>query len=234
MAPLLFRDRTDAGAQLAARLESYANRSDVVVLGLPRGGVPVASEVAKALNVPLDVCVVRKLGVPGQEELAMGAIADNICYLNRAIVERCRVSAAVIEQVTQQERQELERRQRIYGRNRSPIDLCGRTVILVDDGLATGATMIAAVEAVKRRSPSAIVVSVPVAASETCRLLSRRVDSVISATQPKRLRAIGLWYEDFSQTTDEEVRDLLRRPYAEPNASEGKCSGPASSSDRAL
>ncbi|MGF1514376.1 MAG: phosphoribosyltransferase [Elainellaceae cyanobacterium] len=204
-----FRDRTDAGAQLALQLKPYANRSDVVVLGLPRGGVPVAYEVALALDAPLDVCVVRKLGVPGREELAMGAIAANVCYLNPAIVKMYRISVAEVRHVISEERRELARREQAYRGDRPPLDLGGHTVILVDDGLATGATMIAAAEALGRQSPEAIVAAVPVAAAQVAQQLRDRVDALVSVRTPAEMRAIGLWYDNFSQTTDEEVRALL-------------------------
>ncbi|MGB3616469.1 MAG: phosphoribosyltransferase family protein [Elainellaceae cyanobacterium] len=208
--PPLFRDRTDAGLQLAAKLQTYADQAPVV-LGLPRGGVPVAYEVALALNAPLDLCVVRKLGVPGQEELAMGAIAADLRYLNRAVVDQCRVSTAAIEQVTRQELHELQRREREYRGDHPVIALRDRTVILVDDGLATGATAIAAIGLLRRQSPKQIVVAVPVASWETCQRLIAQEVAVVTVEAPASMRAIGLWYMDFSQTTDDEVRDFLHR-----------------------
>ncbi|MGF1537279.1 MAG: phosphoribosyltransferase [Elainellaceae cyanobacterium] len=206
--PQKFRDRTQAGAQLATQLQDYAN-SDVVVLGLPRGGVPVAFEVAMALKAPLDLCVVRKLGVPGHEELAMGAIAANVRYLNRAVLRQYGLATAEINQVIQKEEQELARRELAYRSNRPPVGLVGQVAIVVDDGLATGATMRAAIAAIQRQSPKAIVVAVPVAAPQICQRLKRKVDAVVSVRTPECLGAIGLWYEDFSQTTDEEVQGLL-------------------------
>jgi predicted phosphoribosyltransferase len=207
-----FRDRHDAGRLLAAKLAPYANRSDVLVLALPRGGVPVAYEVARALGAPLDVFVVRKLGVPGQEELAMGAVATGgVRVLNPEAVRGLRIPASVIDAVTEQELQELARRERLYRGDRPPPDVRGRTVILVDDGLATGATMHAAIQALRQREPAHIVVAVPIAAPETCETLRAEVDDVVCAVTPEPFHAVGLWYEDFSQTTDEEVRDLLAR-----------------------
>jgi predicted phosphoribosyltransferase len=209
-----FEDRTEAGRQLAAYLMAYANRPDVIVLGLPRGGVPVAFEVAQALNAPLDVFVVRKLGVPGHEELAMGAIATgDVVVLNEDVVEGLRIPDSVLERVAAEERQELLRREGIYRGNRPPPDLRGRIVILVDDGLATGSTMRAAVEAIRRQGPARIVVAVPVAAAETCEQFRHEgvADEVICLRTPEPFYAVGLWYQDFSPTTDQEVRDLLWR-----------------------
>jgi len=208
----LFKDRTAAGQRLAEHLTAYVNRPDVIVLGLPRGGVPVAFEVAKALNVPLDVFLVRKLGVPGQEELAMGAIATGgVRVLNRNVVRAHQLFDAVIHKATVREKRELERREKAYRGDRPTLELKNRTVILVDDGLATGATMRAAVLALKAFEPARIVIAVPVAASETCAEFEREVDEVICAETPERFFGVGLWYENFSQTTDEEVQDLLRR-----------------------
>src|SRR5438874_818659 len=208
----LFQDRKEAGELLAEELSAYAHRDDVLVLALPRGGVPVAYEVARALDVPLDVFVVRKLGVPGYEELAMGAVASgDVRVLNHEIVQSLDISDELIEQVTAAERQELWRRERLYRDDRPPNDLTGRVVILVDDGLATGATMKAAAEALRQRGPARIVVAVPVAASPTCVEFRDLVDEVICARTPEPFRAVGIWYEDFSQTTDDEVRMLLQR-----------------------
>ena len=207
-----FRDRSEAGRLLAAKLAAYANRPDVLVLALPRGGVPVAYEVARALNAPLDVFVVRKLGVPGHEELAMGAVATGgVRVLNEQVVDGLRIPDYVIDAVAAQEQQELARRERLYRGGRPPPDVRGRTVILVDDGLATGATMHAAIKALRQLQPARIVVAVPTAAPETCEALRAEVDEVICAITPEPFHAVGLWYEDFSQTTDEEVRDLLAR-----------------------
>ena len=206
----LFRDRRDAGKQLAQELMAYAGRSDVIVLALPRGGVPVAYEVARALNAPLDIFIVRKLGLPGHEELAIGAIASGgIRVLNHDIVQGLKIPQTMIDTVTRQELQELERRERAYRGDRPPPDIRGRTVILIDDGLATGASMRAAVAALRAQNPARIVVAVPTAAPETCAAFESEVDEVICAMTPEPFYGVGRWYEDFSQTTDEEVRALL-------------------------
>jgi predicted phosphoribosyltransferase len=206
----LFRDRRDAGRLLAAKLAAYAHRPDVLVLALPRGGVPVAYEVARALGAPLDVFIVRKLGVPGYEELAMGAVATGgVRVLNKQIVERLGIPDYLIEAVTAREQKELERRERLYRSGRPHPDIRGCTVILVDDGLATGATMHAAVEALRQQQPARIVVAVPTASPETCEEMKTKADEVICAITPEPFHAVGVWYQDFSQTTDEEVRDLL-------------------------
>jgi predicted phosphoribosyltransferase len=207
-----FRNRSDAGRLLATKLTAYANRPDVLVLALPRGGVPVAYEVARALGAPLDVFIVRKIGVPGYEELAMGAVASGgVRVLNDHIVSGLRIPEYVIEAVTAWEQQELARRERLYRDDRPPPDVRGRTVILVDDGLATGATMQAAIKALRQQQPARIVVAVPTASPGTCDELRAAADEVICAITPEPFYAVGLWYEDFSQTTDEEVRDLLAR-----------------------
>ncbi len=205
-----FRDRREAGQLLATKLTAYANRPDVLVLALPRGGVPVAYEVARALGAPMDIFLVRKLGVPGYEELAMGAIATGgVRVLNDDLVGGLRIPDYIIDEVAAWEQQELERRERLYRGDRPMPDVRGRTVILVDDGLATGATMQAAVKALRLQQPARIVVAVPTAAPETCAQLKTMADDVICAITPEPFHAVGLWYEDFSQTTDEEVRDLL-------------------------
>ena len=205
-----FRDRHDAGRLLAAKLGTYANRPDVIVLALPRGGVPVAAEVARALGAPFDVFLVRKLGIPGHEELAMGAIATGGArVVNDDVVRALHIPDRVIDAVAEQEARELARRERLYRGGRPPLDVRGRTVILVDDGLATGATMLAAVQALRQQRPARMVVAVPIAPPETCEELRAEVDDVICAVTPEPFHAVGLWYEDFSQTTDEEVRDLL-------------------------
>ena len=205
-----FRDRREAGRFLARELAAYANRPDVIVLALPRGGVPVGYEIAQALHAPLDVFLVRKLGVPGHEEYAMGAIASGgVSVLNEEVVQRLGISPYQIETLAAREQRELERRERAYRGERPPPEVSGRTVILVDDGLATGASMQAAVLALRRLQPARIVVAVPVAAPETCEQLREIADEVVCATTPEPFYAVGLWYEDFSQTSDEEVRALL-------------------------
>jgi putative phosphoribosyl transferase len=206
-----FRDRTEAGQVLADRLRKYAGREDVVVLALPRGGVPVAYEVAKALDAPLGVFVVRKLGVPGHEELAMGAIASGgLLVLDERLVQALGLDEEQLEQAIEKELRELERRQAAYGSQDTP-RLAGKTVILVDDGLATGATMRAAALAVRRLNPKKVVVAVPVAAEETCDQFRDVVDEIACEVTPRPFRAVGLWYDDFSQTSDEEVRELVGR-----------------------
>src|SRR5437879_1772551 len=212
MMPGLFLDRRDAGRRLAQKIAGYSNRPDVLVLALPGGGVPVAYEVARALNAPLDVFVVRKLGVPGYEELAMGAVATGgVRVLNNEIVEGLGIPASMIDAVAARERQELARRERLYRDGRPQPDVRGRTVILVDDGLATGATMHAAIEALRQQGPERIVVAVPTASPDTCEEMKRRADEVICAITPEPFHAVGRWYQEFSQTTDEEVRELLAR-----------------------
>ena len=210
--PGLFRDRRDAGRLLAEKLAAYANRPDALVLALPRGGVPVAYEVARALGAPLDVFVVRKLGVPGYEELAMGAVATGgVRVLNDQLVERLGIPEQMIDAVAARELQELARRERRYRGGRPPPDVRGRTVLLVDDGLATGATMHAAIEALRQQKPTRIVVAVPTASPETCEEMKTKADDVICAITPAPFQAVGRWYQDFSQTTDEEVEAVLSR-----------------------
>jgi putative phosphoribosyl transferase len=207
-----FRDRAEAGRRLAAKLMEYAGRPDVLVLALPRGGVPVAFEVARALEAPLDIFVVRKLGVPGHEELAMGAIASGGAWvLNNDLIESLNPPFRVIQAVAARERLEIERRERAYRGNRPALEVRGRTVILVDDGLATGASMRAAVAALQRLGPGRLIVAVPTAAPSTCSELGQEVDECICVITPEPFHAVGIWYEDFSQTTDEEVRDLLQQ-----------------------
>jgi predicted phosphoribosyltransferase len=214
---MLFLDRFDAGRVLASKLWSFANRDDVVVVALPRGGVPVGFEVARALNAPLDVFVVRKLGVPGYEELAMGAIAPGgIRVLNEDVVQALGIHDEVIDRVAAEEERELERREHEYRDGRPPVDVQGRTVILVDDGLATGSSMRVAILALKRKRPAKIVVAVPVAAPSTCAELESEVDQIICAVTPEAFQSVGQWYEDFAQTSDEEVRDLLRQAASLP------------------
>jgi predicted phosphoribosyltransferase len=207
-----YADRRSAGIELAARLKAHADRDDVIVLALPRGGVPVAHEIARALDAPLDIFLVRKLGVPGHAELAMGAIASGgVRVLNDEVVGWYGIPSAAIDEVAAEEQAELERREREYRRGRSPVELKNRTVILVDDGLATGSTMKAAVQAVRLHAPARIVVAVPVGARETCRALAGVADEVVCAWTPEPFSAVGLWYRNFSQTTDEEVRELLEQ-----------------------
>jgi predicted phosphoribosyltransferase len=218
MENLPFRDRTEAGRLLPGKLKRYADRPDVIVLALPRGGVPVAYEVAKALHTPLDVFLVRKLGVPSQEELAMGAIATGgIRILNEDVVRALNIPPRVIDSVAAKEARELERRERLYRGDRRAPDVRGRTVILVDDGLATGSSMRAAVAALRQKNPSRIVVAVPVAAAATCREFEAEVDEVVCYETPEPFYSVGLWYEDFSQTTDEEIRHLLERASKQPS-----------------
>jgi predicted phosphoribosyltransferase len=208
--PVRFADRREGGAALAEQLRPYAGRLDAVVLALPRGGVPVGHEVARILRVPLDVFVVRKLGLPGHPELAMGAIASGgVRVLNEDVVGWYQIPDAVLEGVARSERVELERRERAYRDGRSPVPIDGRVAILVDDGLATGSSMRAAVLAVRKLHPARVVVAVPVGARETCEALRDIADEVVCASTPEPFSAVGLWYEDFSQTTDEEVKGLL-------------------------
>jgi len=207
---MLFQNRVDAGRMLAEKLTDYANRADVLTLALPRGGVPVGFEVATRLHVPLDVFLVRKLGVPGEEELAMGAIATGgVRVLNERIIHALGISDEMVDGVTRNERQELQRREQLYRDDRPFPDLRGRTVILVDDGLATGATMYAAAVALRQLNPAHTVIAVPVAVAETCDHLRDEVDEVICAVTPEPFDGVGRWYKDFSQTTDDEVRHLL-------------------------
>ena len=205
-----FRDRADAGRALAARLDHLAGRDDVLVLGLPRGGVPVAYEVARALRAPLDVLVARKLGAPGQSELAMGAVAaGGVRVLHRAVVDGLGVPPEVVERVAVREEAEVARREGSYRRGRPPLDVTGKAVTVVDDGLATGSTMRAAVAALRTMAPPRIVVAVPVGARETCQELAREADEVLCLETPAGFRAVGQWYDDFTQTTDDEIRALL-------------------------
>lgn len=212
---LPYPDRHSAGRHLAGLLGEYSERSDVIVLGLPRGGVPVAYEVARALAAPLDVFVVRKLGVPGREELAMGAIASGGArVLVPEVVRALRIPEQELDRVADVEYRELERRERLFRSGRAPLDLAGRVVILVDDGLATGATMKAAVQALRELGPRRVVVAVPAGATETCDALAEEADQVVCAATPEPFQAVGLWYQDFTQTTDDEVRALLAEPAA--------------------
>jgi predicted phosphoribosyltransferase len=217
--PTAFRDRREAGRLLAERLADYADRADVLVLALPRGGVPVAYEVARALRAPLDVFVVRKLGLPGYEEMAMGAIASGGAWvLNDDVVQALSIPGRVIRAVAQRELTELRRREQAYRDDLPVPDVRGRTVILVDDGLATGSTMRAAVAALRRLGPDRIVVAVPTASPSTCAELRLEADDCVCRITPEPFHAVGIWYEDFAQTTDDEVRELLRKAAAWPVA----------------
>lgn len=207
-----FENRADAGRALAAMLSAYAARPDVIVLALPRGGVPVAFEVAVALGLPLDVFLVRKLGVPGHEELAMGAIATGgVRVLNDDVVMPLGIGASTIDRVAASEQRELERREIAYRDGRPSPDLRGRTVIIVDDGLATGSTMLVAIRALRLQQPARIVAAVPTAAPSVCAEIGREADEIVCAITPEPFHAVGLWYDDFSETTDSEVRELLQR-----------------------
>jgi predicted phosphoribosyltransferase len=207
-----FLDRIEAGQVLAKALQPYAGRPNLLVLALPRGGVPVGFEVARALHAPLDLMLVRKLGVPGHEELAMGAIASGgVRVVSEDVVRVLGIAERVIAAAAAREVEELERRERLYREGRLPAEVWGRTVILVDDGLATGSTMRAAVAALKAQHPERLVVAVPIGAPETCDLLRHEVDDVLCARTPEPFHAVGRWYQDFTQTSDEEVRHLLRQ-----------------------
>jgi putative phosphoribosyl transferase len=211
---MVYEDRFDAGRRLAPLLQQYHSRPDAIVLALPRGGVPVGFEVARALQLPLDVFVVRKLGAPGQEELAMGAVASGgVQVVDYALVRHLQVSDAELQSVIEAEMEELERRQHEFRGDALELDLRGKTLILVDDGLATGATMKAAVLALKAQNPHSVVVAVPVGANSTCLELQSVADEVVCLHTPTHFRAVGEWYENFDQTTDEEVRELLARSH---------------------
>ncbi len=208
---MIFQDRADAGYRLAKELQAYANRKDVIVLGIPRGGVPIAFEVARALDAPLDIFLSRKLGVPGQEELAFGAVASGgVRVLDREIVEGVGITEQQIEQISEAAKKELGRRERLYRGARSPLKIEGQTVLLVDDGIATGSSMRAAINALRQMKPARLVVAVPVAPQSTCKWLRREVDELVCVQMPKHFYAIGQFYEDFSQIADEEVTALLR------------------------
>jgi putative phosphoribosyl transferase len=209
-----FKDRRDAGRQLARLLAHYRDTPGLIVLALPRGGVPVAFEVAQALHAPLDVFIVRKLGLPGQEEYAMGAIASGGIRVMNPDASRLPIPRATIEAVAAREQQELARRERLYRGARPPIELAGRTVMLVDDGLATGSTMRAAALAVRQLAPRRIVIAVPVASAEACDELRAEVDEIVCGMTPQPFYGVGAWYEDFTQTSDEEVRKLLDAAWA--------------------
>jgi putative phosphoribosyl transferase len=214
-----FRNRTEAGLMLASHLQAYSQCKNLLVLALPRGGVPVGYEVAQALNAPLDVCLVRKLGVPGHEELAMGAIAEGgrldltsqtVCVLNYDVINGWGIDQETIDKVIAQELEELHRRDRAYRGDRPPVNVHGQTIILIDDGIATGSTIRAAIAILRQQQPSKIIVAVPIAPPSTYQQLQTEVDEVISLVTPEPMSAIGVWYEDFSQTTDAEVRQLLK------------------------
>jgi len=216
-----YRDRRHAGAELARELMDVKGH-DVVVLALPRGGVPVAFEVARALDAPLDVFVVRKLGLPGHPEFAMGAIASGgVRVLNDEVVRLYRIPEQVVDGIAREEHAELERRERAYRQHRTPLNLRGRTVVLIDDGLATGSTMKAAVKSVRAFGPRRIIVAVPVGSPDTCREFAAIADAIICARAPEHFAAVGQWYDDFRQTTDEEVRELLLAASPQP-ASRGE------------
>ena len=218
---MIFRDRTEAGKYLATKLLSYKDRQDALVLALPRGGVPVAFEVAQALRVPLDIFLVRKLGVPGHEELAMGAISTGgVRVLNKDTVDYLRIPEHIIDSIATEELKELKRRERAYRGNRPEPDVKGKTVIIIDDGLATGSTIRAAAQALRQQQPVRIVVAVPVSAPEACDEYRIGVDEIICAVTPEQFFGVGMWYLDFSQTTDEEVRDLLERARGEKHEKE--------------
>jgi predicted phosphoribosyltransferase len=211
-----YRDRRHAGVELARQLADVKGQ-DVVVLALPRGGGPVAFEVARALDAPLDVFVVRKLGLPGHPEFAMGAIASGgVRVQNDEVIRLYRIPEQAVEAIAREERNELERRERVYRRRRPPLDVRGRTVVLVDDGLATGSTMRAAVEAVRALSPARVIVAVPVGSADTCREFAAIADEIVCARAPEHFAAVGQWYDDFRQTTDEEVGELLEGAMPEP------------------
>lgn len=207
-----YENRYDAGRRLALSLSDYAGRPDVTVLALPRGGVPVGFEIARALRVPLDVFVVRKLGVPGQPEFAMGAIASGgALVLDQQTISDLRIPRDAVERVIAKERAELVRREELFRGSRPPVDVSGRTVILVDDGLATGSTVQAAIAALRKEGPASIIVAAPVGSREACSAIGAVTDGCLCAMIPDRFYAVGLWYEDFSETTDAEVRQLLTR-----------------------
>lgn len=218
---MIFRNRREAGQRLALRLGKYANRSDIIVLGVPRGGLPVAFEVAASLKAPLDVFVLRKLGVPGHEELALGAIGSGgVRVLNSSVIEHLGISELDIAAVTRAETEELHRRERLYRENRPPLDVQGRTVILVDDGIATGSSLLAAVQAIRQMQPAAIVVATPVAPRTTRNRLAKEVDDVVCVEMPEPFYGVGQFYADFSQVPDEEVNELLRKSWGEPERQE--------------
>ena len=210
----IFEDRIEAGRLLGRKLSKYADRDDVLVLALPRGGVPVAFEVAQTLHAALDIFVVRKLGVPGHEEFAMGAIASGgVCVLNRETLSSLHIPPHLIERVAAVERRELERREQVYRSNRLQPEIAGKTVILVDDGVATGSTMLAALQALRKKLPAHLVVAVPVASESAAQALESAADEFVAVLVPEIFFGVGRWYVDFSQTTDAEVRDLLAKSH---------------------
>ncbi len=223
----LFRDRTEAGQRLAAELADYAGRSNVLVLALPRGGVSTGYEVSRALNVRLEIFMVRKLGVPGEAEFAMGAIATGgVRVLDERLVQALGVPERYIRALTAKEKLELERRERLYRGGHPQHEIREQTAILVDDGMATGSTMRAAVEALRLHSPAKVVVAVPVAPSSACESLNALVDELVCVAQPEPFRSVGEWYRDFNQVTDDEVRDLLELAWSHETSLVGK-HGPA-------
>lgn len=209
---MTYQDRTDAGQKLAQKLSQYLREPNTLVLALPRGGVPVAYEVATQLQLPLDVFLVRKLGVPGQQELAMGAIASGgIQVLNEDVIRLRNITPQTLENVAKQEQLELQRREQAYRSGRTALQVRGKRIILIDDGLATGASMRAAIAALRQQRPSQIVVAVPVASEQTCREFQQEADAIVCAMTPRPFYGVGMWYEDFSQTTDDQVRQLLQK-----------------------
>jgi predicted phosphoribosyltransferase len=222
---MIYRDRRDAGRQLAQHLRGYVDRDDVVVLALPRGGVPVAFEVASALHAPLDIFLVRKLGVPGHEEYAMGAIATGgVRVLNDEVIAELGIDNMELEAVTAREQRELARRETDYRQGRSAQSVAGRTAILIDDGLATGASMRAAIVALRQLYPARVVVAVPVGAMESCLAIRAEADEVVCAATPRAFGGVGRWYDDFSQTDDAQVRALLNNPQALDRQHDGEAS----------
>jgi putative phosphoribosyl transferase len=214
---MYYRNRHEAGRRVALSLDAYAERSDVTVLALPRGGVPVAYEIARGLGVALDVFVVRKLGIPGQPEFAMGALASGgVMLLDENLIAQMRIPHAAVERVIAAERTELARRERLYRGSRPPLNVRDRTIILVDDGLATGASVQAAVAALKRQGPASIIVASPVGSRDACRAIAAITDGCLCAMTPEPFYAVGLWYQDFGETTDDEVRTLLAQAWAPP------------------
>jgi putative phosphoribosyl transferase len=215
----LFEDRVDAGRQLAARLTDYADRRDVIVLALPRGGLPVGFEVAQALHAPLDVMIVRKLGTPGQPELAMGAIASGgVRVVNDEVIRELGISHEQLDEVAAEEQLEVERRERLYRAGRPPLEIAGRTAILVDDGIATGSTMRAAIQALRAQKPARLVVAAPTAAPATCEQIRKQVDELVCLTTPEPFFAIGFFYRDFPQLSDDAVREILHKATVQPSA----------------